>query len=1597
MTHLNILANLAEKSIKVVCKERNLRIESPQGSLTQQDKNELSINKELIIGVFDKYKIESNFDISNLSDQQLGIWYIDNLNGSSTEYNIVTRYTQHGDLDISILQECFRILINRHDVLKTNVLVDNENIPWQIVNNSHQFSIDLIDIEISDEVPETVFERYEDKEYERKFDLSSDLLIHVSSLSCNYNGDKYKALIINIHHLVFDGWSLDIFINELSKLYNALVNSVVHKFDPQVINYRDFSRWQKRLLQSDAIEKEKSYWKKQLTEIPQVHSLPLDFPRPAVLGNSGSSYRESISIQLDNKISEFAQTNKSSIFVTWYAIFSLFISRLSNNRDIVVGTAVANREAQHTKELVGLFINTVALRMQLPESIHLTEAILKAKEIVNQSYAHQSIPLRLMIEQSKVSPSLSYSPLYQVNFSYANVYPIRLENAVLTPIPYKTRYAKFDLSLTVEKSDNSATINWEFNNDLFSKESIECISKSFVYFTEKILNRSHFDVFKQDICHPEYQERINSYNSTINIFEKPRFFFQELERISSKQPDSIAIFDKNRSYSYDELNRYSNRIAHYLKNEFNISSDQVIAVCLDRNIQMVAVMLAVMKAGAAYMPIDPNFPRERLQYMLDDAKTKCLITAESLLQSMELAHDNCLLISSNETVNKIAQSVDCNIEQDDLSDRRLAYVIYTSGSTGKPKGVMIEHRSLSNFLYSMQAKPGMASKDRLLAVTSTSFDIHILELFLPLICGASLVIADAESAKNPADLINMIETYQINILQATPTSWQMLFDAGWEVKEEFKALCGGEALNDRLLDSFLSFKKIELWNMYGPTETTVWSAVKAVTRSITLGNPIANTQLFLLDDALNPVPPGCVAQLYIGGYGLARGYLNSPELTQEKFIESVRIGNKLCRLYKTGDLCAQNADGEIRFIGRIDTQVKIRGFRIELAEIERVISKSGYVNDVCVVVKQFDNSKFICAYIIRNQMADNRDDISALRAYLLQNLPDYMIPSRIEILEQFPETPNRKINRKLLIDRPIDKNTTNISEKLCEKDQVLIDTMCEVLALEPGSLTIDDNFYYVGGDSITALRYVAAVKRKGYTFSAQDLIKCQCVRSLSPYAIEYIQDSTSQKLFTGSLDLTLDHKYILSKEKLVKNFTINGLMSLPALLDIGVFKQAFMLSTINHEIVRSKVKYENDSWYMEILNPTDNFYIGDYYLNSGWESEDTGSQLASILSNIQNKLSLNNGIHYAFSLISSIEEKQKLMFTVNHSLIDGYSNGIFLEDLFYNYHKLLNSESVSKTSLPSIDMWYSAIKNYINSSSFKTNIDYWKNSKWDMIRYFPSDFNTTIPESQITHETSAFLTEKLGSDFTNVLKKDVPDVLNISHLDFIMAMIALTLHEEAKLPAVYLHVIDSGRTFYNEVLKDHGIDMSRTVSSLSELIPKFFIFDEFHIYDDIDYIINFSQKLRKKNEYSQTFKLLKYGIADQDICKAMNKFPEPDILLNFLGINDVSKINENNRELNGHLPSISKYNSLINPVTVPGDAPLERRLFLAWHVIDEQLEMNWHYSQKLNTEDSISKISKACKVNIERALNSIKSVKEKRFSKNHRDIVSKAFELNHDN
>jgi amino acid adenylation domain-containing protein len=651
--------------------------------------------------------------------------------------------------------------------------------------------------------------------------------------------------------------------------------------------------------------------------------------------------------------------------------------------------------------------------------------------------------------------------------------------------------SQFELTLMITNTADRYCGTVEYNKELFKPETIERMFQSFLMVLEDAVNHPTRSISKLNHVNKlEFTHLVHELNQTQSDFPKEKCLHQLFEEQAEQTPDAIAVIYEEKSLTYFELNQRANILANQLIAR-GVTPEVRVGILMNKSIMMLEVLLAVLKSGGTYVPINTSFPKERVQFILEDSNVQLLLTDTD--KKLEYPDNIVVLTLNDNTISQdhVAPNPNINIRSDQLIN-----IIYTSGSTGHPKGVMVQQSSLVNLLCSMRKRPGISPKDTLLSVTAISFDIAALELFLPLIAGATLVIEGREATDNPLKICNLIDQYNVSIMQATPAVWQLLLDTGWKGKSKFKVLCGGEALTRKLADRLLSCVE-SLWNMYGPTETTVWSSVSEVQKGdapITIGQPIGNTQLYILDTYLDPVSVGVIGELYIGGEGLARGYLNLPELTSKQFIKNVFREDSSSRLYKTGDRARYLSDYSIEILGRIDTQVKINGNRIELGEIDAVLNQHYAVKEV-ITITRVENSgeKRLVAYIVSQD--DKLVNSNELRNYVRNKLPSYMVPAFFIQLESLPLTPNGKVNFKSL---PLPEDTRIISGYVAprnEEEQVLASIWQDVLGLE--QVGIHDNFFELGGASIQSLRVLAKANMFGFRLSVEDIFEYQTVAELA--------------------------------------------------------------------------------------------------------------------------------------------------------------------------------------------------------------------------------------------------------------------------------------------------------------------------------------------------------------------------------------------------------------------------------------------------------------------------------------------------------------------
>ena len=1006
-----------------------------------------------------------------LSFAQERMWFLYRLSPEAAAYNIPASVRLHGPLNKPALRWAIGELVRRHEALRTTFAqVDAQ--PRQIIHDV----LDPVWVEedlrgLPAELREPRALELATAEARRPFNLEQGPLLRVLLIQL---GDEDQVVILNTHHIISDQWSYGIIARELVASYNAFCAGRPFAVQPDLaIQYADFAQWQREWLTGSVLEAQLAHWKSKLTDLP-VLSLPADRPRLPVHSFKGDHVSVDLSWSLVNRLKQLSVREGVTLYMVFLAGFFGLLHRLTQQRDLVIGTPIANRNRLESEELIGTFVNTLVLRTDVTGELTFRELLLKVRDLSLDAYAHQDIPFEKLVEELRPDRSHGGLPLVQVLFNFANTPFARTEFHHLSWTPYEVSRgaAQLDLGLSIDPHA-SRKAYLEFNTDLFDRTTAERWIAQYRQLMETVAEHPEAQLGRVSILTGQEQHRmLREWNATDRPVDQGVCFYQLFEAQVSRTPDAVALLCEGREWTYAELNRRANQLAHHLR-DCGVGPDVVVPVFLERSPDLLISLLAVMKAGGAYLPLVPGLPIRRLAAMIEASHAAVLITNSNLVSG--LPQHQLRVVCLDREGQALAHQSEANPSP--LSKpEHLVYVLFTSGSTGQPKGVEIEHRALVNFLRSMEQEPGITHRDVLVALTPLSFDIAGLELYLPLLVGAKIVLANRQQAMDGAWLQRELDHGAVTMLQATPATWRMILQSGWKGGRGVKVLCGGEALPCELAQELLT-RAGSVWNVYGPTETTIWSTlerVRSAERIISLGRPIANTQVYVLDSNREPAPVGIPGELYIGGMGLARGYRGQPQLTAERFVSNpFRPGE---RLYRTGDQVKWLPDGRLDYVGRIDYQVKLRGFRIELGEIETVLGNDPTVKQAVVIVREdVPGDKRLVAYV--SPRDGSACDPAGLRRALREVLPDYMVPAAIVPLNEFPLTPNGKVDRASL-PAPSAEPAHDGLQAIEPRNRIELQLVAiweQVLGMTP--IGVRDNFFALGGYSLLALRMFSAIER----------------------------------------------------------------------------------------------------------------------------------------------------------------------------------------------------------------------------------------------------------------------------------------------------------------------------------------------------------------------------------------------------------------------------------------------------------------------------------------------------------------------------------------
>jgi amino acid adenylation domain-containing protein len=1013
-----------------------------------------------------------------LSFAQQPFWLFSQLNLQQPVYNQGVHLHLTGPLDVAALAQSLQEIIQRHEAWRTSFPVENGQ-PIQRVHPSFALALPIVDAQ-----PLPLAEReaaalqHGTALVNQPFDLTQAPPLRALLVRL---GQEDHHLFLALHHSITDGLSAhQILLQELQTLYQAFSAGQPSPLPVLALQYGDYAAWQRETLQGEALEKHLAYWKDRLAGVPEELALPLDHPRPASPSGQGAVHPFTLPKSLSAALHTLSQQEGVTLFTTLLAAFATLLHRYSGQDDLVIGTPASGRARPELQQLLGVFVNTLPLRADLSGNPTFRELLKRAQAVVLGALAHEDLPFEQLVRHLRPERSLAQNPFVQVLLSLQPPTTSLPPGWANKPMALANDLDRFDLSLDLEEDTGGLIGFLKYNPDLFAAPTIERMAGHWQTLLEGIVAQPDQPIATLPLLtSAERHQVLVEWNDTEVAYPaEPRLhclFEAQVER----SPQAIAVRFEQATLTYQELNQRANQLAHHLQ-RLGVGPDVLVGVCLERSLDLVVALFAILKAGGAYVPLDPDYPQERLAFMLADARVPVLLTHSALRDHLPTGQAQVLCLDSDWP--RIAQE-DASNPASDVQPEHLAYVIYTSGSTGKPKGAMNTHQGICNRLLWMQDAYQLTARDRVLQKTPFSFDVSVWEFFWPLIVGAELVVARPGGHRDTAYLDDVLTAQQITTVHFVPSMLQLFLQGARHQTYPHlrRVICSGEALSVELQDRFFARFQAELHNLYGPTEAAVdvtfWACQRgAGQRTVPIGRPIANTQIYLLDQHLQPVPIGVPGELHIGGVGLARGYLNRPELTNEKFIPDPFQPQPGHRLYKTGDLARYLPDGAIEYLGRIDHQVKLRGFRIELGEVEAILAQHPAVEQA-VVVAQEDASgdKRLIAYLVPTS---EQATATTLRSYLKERLPEYMVPAVFITLNTIPLTPSGKVNRRAL-PAPAATAIQRDEEMVAPRtptEQQLAAIWTDLLGVP--QVGVNDNFFALGGHSLLALRVLLRIQEE---------------------------------------------------------------------------------------------------------------------------------------------------------------------------------------------------------------------------------------------------------------------------------------------------------------------------------------------------------------------------------------------------------------------------------------------------------------------------------------------------------------------------------------
>jgi amino acid adenylation domain-containing protein/non-ribosomal peptide synthase protein (TIGR01720 family) len=1536
---LDIIYDAKTQGSTLFVEEGKLGIKKTKGTRLSSDLlNTIKGEKEAIIDFLNVYH-NNSFEYSTIlpvkrpekipmSFAQERLWFIDKLQGS-IPYHMSEVLRIKGELNIQALKEAIYHLVEKHEALRT-VFKEYDGVGYQQIIESKPFEVKLIEKKRDNLSMEDMIK----EEVEIPFDLSSDFMVRATLYKESTNE---HLLILVLHHIAGDGWSMPILVNEIENYYEQLSNDRPVASEPLIIQYADYSIWQRDFLSGSVLVDKLKFWEDQLKGFTTL-KLPTDHPRPAVQSTEGSVFEFTIEQSITQKLKNIAQHEGATLFMVLLAVYKVLLYRYTGQTDISVGTPVANRNRREVENIIGFFVNTLVIRDQLSAKETFRQIVNKVKQSCLQAYQNQDVPLEKIIDHLSISRDQSQNPLFQTLFSLQNnrdITEIKLGENKVELITESNKTSKFDITFDVSETSNGLAVSIEYATAIFEIDTIKRMASHYQQLVFSIVDNIEKPLSQLEIIPKAEKMLLDSFSANTTNIGQETHILAGFEEQVAKNPNGIALVQKEVEITYRLLDQHSSQLANYLV-ECGVTRDTLIPFCLERSCDVFVVMLAILKAGGAYIPIEINYPASRIEYILKDSSASTVIISEKYSAVFENLNFDTEIIALESVKNRLA-TYSKKAPNVKILPEQLAYAIYTSGTTGKPKGTLIEHKSISRLCYLSELT--FDEQTRMLQLASISFDAAGIEIWTTLLRGGTLIIypdADIDLAR----LNEVINQHKVN------TTW---FTAGlldqWVQhpidNDTFKyIIAGGDILTPASIRKLHeALPQVTVINGYGPTENTVLTTSYEiprdfdVKRSIPIGYPLPGTSVFIMDEQLQLVPIGVIGELLTSGIGLSRGYLNQVDLTNEKFIEHPFI--KGVKLYRTGDLARWNANGVLEFFGRKDQQIKLRGYRIELGEIETTINEIDSIKQAVVVVRNdTQNRKQLVAYFQTESVLDIKD----LKLNLQEKLPAYMIPSAYVKVDEFPLNSNGKIDRRKLPEPGEDAFEREAFVAPVSQDEIKLSQLWTgVLGVQ--KIGINDNFFALGGDSIKAIQLVSRCHAAGFHLKVKDVFKHQTISEL----ITKINSSHHILAETGFLEGSVP-LHPIQQMFFEQNFNHQNHYNQSVLLTISrsinqeTLKHSLALLVERHDALRLHYSFEEgrEAPLQSYVKANSNELLEEHIHNL--------QELEAVCSQYQASLNIENGTIFKFVLIHTPKEEaqNRLFFTVHHLAVDGVSWRIILEDLA-NFIKTFQAgykpSSYSKGT--SYRQWVEKLTAYSNSQTLETELNYWQ----EILNNF-QPIVTDFPKGKTAatyNETKSIITHLSPSE-TLLLQQDIHRAYGTQMNDILLSALALSLQVLSEAKELVIALEGHGR---EEIFGD--IDISRTVGWFTSMYPVCL-----NLSFSKDALANLiaatKDMLNDIPEKGIGYGVLRYLSGSKEIRESLQK-PFESVVFNYLGDFDNSVSDQEDAEMyldfateesGAEISGLNQNNHLISVNSM---------------IVKGQLQLEWSYDSTRFKEETIQKIA----------------------------------------